>query len=313
MRAITNYKYGSADVLQQEDIPKPTPKDDEVLVKIHAVGINPLDWRRMSADPFLVRLGDGLFKPKNNILGADIAGTIEAIGKNVKQYEVGDEVFGDISYGGLAEFACTTEDRLALKPTNITFEEAAAIPVAAITSLQGLRDNGKIKAGQKVLINGASGGLGTYAVQLAKYYGAEVTAVSSAKNHDLVRSIGADEVIDYTQEDFTKNGKQYDLIYDAIGNVSVSGLKQSLQKDGIAVVAGFTTMGHLMAVGFGGKKVSMLSAKAKQSDLIFLADLMQKGKIKSVIDRLYSLNDTPEAMTYLQKGHARGKVVISMD
>lgn len=313
MRAITFYKYGSVDVLQQEDIPKPTPKDDEVLIKVKATGINPLDWRKMSADPFLVRLSDGLFKPKNNILGADIAGTIEAIGKDVKQYEVGDEVYGDIANGGLAEFACAKEDRIALKPTNVTFEAAAAVPVAAITSLQGLRDNGKIKPGQKVLINGASGGLGTYAVQIAKYYGAHVTAVCSTKNLDLVRSIGADEVIDYTKEDFTKNSIQYDLIYDAIGNIPIVGLKRCLNKDGVAVVAGFTTMGHLLAVGFGGKKISMLSAKIKQSDLIFLADLMQNCKVKSVIDRLYSLNDTPEAIAYLQKGHARGKVVIAMD
>lgn len=313
MRAITFYKYGSADVLQEVDLPKPEPKDNEVLIKIHAVGLNPLDWRKMSAEPFLVRLGEGLFKPKHNILGADVAGVVEAVGKDIKEYEVGDEVFGDISYGGLAEFVCTTEDKIALKPINVTFEEAAAVPVAATTSLQGLRDNGNIKVGQKVLINGASGGLGTYAVQIAKYYGAEVTAVSSAKNHKLVQSIGANELIDYTKEDFTKSGEQYDLIYDAIGNISVSGLKRSLRRNGLAVVAGFTTMGHLLAVGFGGKKISMLSAKAKQNDLIFLADLMQKGKVKSIIDRLYSLTDAPEAMAYLQKGHAKGKVVIAFE
>src|SRR5437588_11520260 len=256
MRAIVYHTYGSPDVLKLEEVQKPVPQDDEVLVKVHATSVNAGDWHLLRAKPFLMRLmGYGLLKPKNSILGSDIAGRVEAVGRNVTQFQQDDEVFGNIR-GGFAEYVCAREDALVLKPANLSFEEAAAVPMAAVTALQGLRDKGQIQPGQKVLIHGASGGVGTFAVQIAKSFGAEVTGVCSTRNLDMARSIGADQVIDYTQEDFTQNGQRYDLIFDAVGNRSVSDCKRALSPNGICAVAGFTTLSHLLQVLVLGSWVS---------------------------------------------------------
>lgn len=317
MKAITYTKYGSPDVLKLVELEKPIPKDNEVLVKIHAASANPLDWHIMRATPFLARFESGLFKPKNQRLGADLSGTIESIGANVKDFNIGDEVFGESSIGGLgsfAEYICVDENLLALKPATISFESAATAGVAAITALQGLRDKGQIKSGQRVLINGASGGVGTFAVQIAKSFGTEVTGVCSTRNLEMVRSIGADHVIDYTQEDFTKNGKKYDLIFDAVGNRSAGDLKRALTPNGIASIAGFTSLRRLFhTMIFGGKKVGMMNtAKSNKKDMNFLKELLESGKIVPVIDRAYSLSEVPDAIRYLEEGHARGKVVVKV-
>lgn len=315
MKAILFTEYGSADVLQFTDVEKPAPGDNEVLIKVYAASANPLDWHSMRGAPFIARLEFGLQKPKDPRLGADVAGCIEAVGKNVTQFQIGDEVFGDIFKGSFAEYACTSEKLLAAKPANTSFEAAAAVPVAALTALQGLRDKGQIRSGQKVLINGASGGVGTFAVQIAKSYGTEVTGVCSTRNLDLVRSIGAQHVIDYTKEDFTNNGQQYDLIFDTIGNLSVSGCQRALSPNGICAIAGFTTMFHLFQVMlFGGKKVGMMeTAKADKKDLLFIKELLETGKVVPVIDRTYKLNETAEAIRYLETSRARGKVVITVE
>ena len=317
VKAIVYTKYGSPDVLELKEVEKPTPKEDEVLVKIHAAAANPLDWHYMRATPFVMRFVSGLLKPKNKILGADIAGQVEAVGTNVKQFQAGDEVYGDISKRGFAEYVCVTEDKLVLKPANISFEAAAAVPVAGLTALQCLRDQGQIQPGQKVLINGASGGVGTFAVQIAKYFGAEVTGVCSTRNVDLVRSIGADQVIDYTQEDFTQNGRLYDLILDNVGNRSVSDIKRILAPNGTYLLNAYSPalMVRLMLKpGNGGLTMRNSDvAKANQSDLVFLKELLEAGKVVSVIDRVYPLSEVPEAIRYLEGGHARGKVVITVD
>lgn len=324
MKAIVYTKYGPPDVLHLQEVEKPTPKDNEILVKVHAVSVNALDWRTMRADPFLARFENGLLKPKVTILGADIAGQVEAVGKNVTRFQPGDEVFGSNfqrGLGGFAEYICMVEDALALKPTNLSFEAAATVPVAALTALQGLRDTGNIQSGQKVLINGASGGVGTFAVQIAKFYGAEVTGVCSTRNLEMVRSIGADYVIDYTQEDFTQNGQLYDLIYDAVGNYSVSAYGQSLRPRGTAVIAGFTNLAYLfqgllfggMVSKIQGKKIgSMGTVQPHQKDLMVIKELLESGKVVPVIDKCFPLSETAEAMAYLEKKHARGKVVITV-
>jgi NADPH:quinone reductase-like Zn-dependent oxidoreductase len=324
MKAIVYQKYGPPDVLELKEVEKPTPKDDELLIKVRAASANTADWRLLRADPFLVRLmGMGLLKPKNTILGADIAGRVEAVGRNVKQFQPGDEVFGDISgcgWGGFAEYVCARENALALKPARITFEEAAAVPLAAVTALQGLRDQGQIQAGQKVLINGASGGVGTFAVQIAKSFGAEVTAVCSTGKMDMVRSLGADHVIDYTQEDFTQNGQRYDLILAANGYHPISAYKRALTPQGIYVMAGGSgaqmfqalLLGPLMSIT-GGKKMRTVSAKPDQEDLTFIKELLEAGKVAPVIDRRYSLSEVADAIRYLEAGHARGKVVITVE
>src|SRR6058998_991457 len=246
MKAIFCTQYGSPDVLRLKEVEKPAPKEDEVLVRMHAASANPLDWHLMRGSPFLARLGGGLRRPKDPRLGVDIAGRVEAVGNNVTQFQPGNEVFGTVK-GGFAEYACAREDRLALKPANNSFEEAAAAPVVAFTALQGLRDKGKIQPGQKVLVNGASGGVGTFAVQIAKSFGTEVTGVCSTRNLDMVRSIGADHAIDYTKDDFTKSDERYDLIFDAIGNRSVPDLKRALTQDGICVILGFYGISRLLA------------------------------------------------------------------
>ncbi len=323
MKAIVIEKYGSPDVLQLKEVEKPTPEDNQVLVRVHAASANPLDWHTMRGAPFIARLmGTGFLKPKSSKLGADVAGRVEAVGKDVTEFNPGDEVFG-VCNGSFAEYACAREDRLALKPNNCSFEEAAAVPVAAITALQGLRDKGQIQPGQKVLVNGASGGVGTFAVQIAKSYGTKVTGVCSTRNLDMVRSIGADHVVDYTQEDFTKNEQQrYDLIYDAVGNRSVSDYKRALKPGGTCAVAGFSSMPRLFEHSVlgplrsktGNKKVGgMGMAKLNQKDLVILKELVETGKVKPVIDRRYPLSETADAIRYLEEGHARGKVVITVE
>jgi len=320
MNAIVYTKYGSPDVIHLEEVEKPTPKDDEVLIKIHAASVNAYDWHFLTADIFLIRfMGGGLLKPKDTRLGADVAGRIETVGKNVKQFQPGDEVFGMVK-GSFAEYACAPESSLALKPVNTSFDEAAAIPMAAITALQGLRDEGKIQAGQKVLINGASGGVGTFAVQIAKSFGAEVTAVCSARNLEQARAIGADHVIDYTKEDFTKNGQKYDLVFAANGYHPLSAYKRALTPKGIYIMAGGSMaqifqsmlMGSMMSET-GGRKMAGVSAKRNQNDLVFIKELFEAGKVKSIIDRRYPLSEAAEALRYLGEGHARSKVVISME
>ena len=317
MKAILFTKYGSPDVIQLTEVEKPTPKDHEVLVQIHAAGANPLDWHKMRADPFLVRLGDGLLKPKEPRLGADIAGVIEAVGSHVKEFQPGDEVFGEIGAGGFAEYVCVPAKSLVPKPSNVTFAEAAAVPVAALTALQGLRDTGKLQPGQKVLVNGASGGVGTFAVQMAKALGGEVTAVCSTRNVELVRSIGADHVIDYTQSDFTRTGQKYDLILDAVGNCSVRDYRQALTPQGRCAVAGFTTIARLAQVillgARGQQKISTFLAQPNQDDLLVIKELLESGKVVPVIDRTYPLAQTADAIRYLETSRARGKVVIVVE
>jgi NADPH:quinone reductase-like Zn-dependent oxidoreductase len=267
-------------------------------------------------------MGNGYRKPKNQKLGADIAGRVEAVGRNVTEFQPGDDVFGSVGAGGFAEYVCAREKYFVLKPDNSSFEQAAAAPVVGFTALQGLRDTGRIQPGQKVLINGAAGGVGTFAVQIAKSFGAEVTGVCSTRNLDMVRSIGADHVVDYTQEDFTKNGQHYDLIYDAVGNRSVIDYKRALKPEGICVIAGFTSFSRLfehLILGqllskIGSKKVLFMGvAKTDKQDLVFIRELLETGKIVPVIDKSYPLSETAEALRYLEKGHARGKVVITLE
>lgn len=323
MKAIVRRSYGSPDILELQEIPKPTPGDDQILIKVLAACVNAGDWHLLRADPFLIRLmGFGLLKPKNTSLGSDIAGRVEQVGGNVKQLQPGDEVFGDLSgsgFGAFAEYVCVPTDAVVPKPVNATFEEAAATPVAAVTALHALRDKGRIQAGQRVLINGASGGVGTFTVQIAKALGAEVTGVCSTRNLDLVRSIGADEVIDYTQEDFTGSGRQYDLIVDAAAFRSVADYVPALSPGGTYVMVGGAVARMFQAMALGpwvsmtsDKRVTSLISEPNKDDLTFVKSLIEAGKIKPVIDRRYSLSDVPDAIRYIEKGHARGKVVISM-
>ena len=322
MKAILVPKYGSPDVLQFTDVEKPVPNDDQVLVKIVAAAANPLDWHGMRGEPFLVRIGGEFRRPKDPRLGADIAGRVEAVGKNVTEFKPGDEVFGAVGVGGFAEYVCTREKNLALKPANVSFEQAAAAPVVGYTAVQGFRHAGGIRAGQGVLVNGAAGGIGTFAVQFAKSCGAEVTGVCSTRNLELVRSIGADHVVDYTREDFTRNGQQYDLIYDSIGNRSVFDYRRALKPEGKCVIAGFTSLpslfGHMLLGRLvskaGDKKIGMMGiSNANKEDLLMLKELLETGKVVPVIDRRYPLSETAEAIRYLETGHARGKVIIIVE
>ena len=315
MKAIVCTKYGPPDVLQLTEVAKPTPADDEVLIKLYAASVNPLDRYTMRGAP-LIRLIPGLRKPKDPRMGVDVAGRVEAMGRNVTQFKPGDQVFG-VCRGAFAEYACAMEDKLALKPANLSFEDAAAVPVAAITALQGLRDKGRIQPGHKVLVDGASGGVGTFAVQIAKSFGAEVTAVCSTRNLDTARSIGADHVIDYTREDFTKSGQRYDLILGANVHHSIFDYRRALSQDGIYVIVGgglariFQAMflGPLLSL-IGSKKTRFFIANINQKDLVFLKELLEGGKVVSVIDRRYPLSDAAEAIRYLEEGHAQGKVVL---
>ena len=325
MKAIVYTKYGPPDVLQLTEVEKPAPKDDQVLVKIHAASVNKADWYMMSGKPFMVRLDPGgLFEPKIKILGGDVAGRVEAVGKNVKQFQAGDGVFGDssdVGMGAFAEYVSVPENRLAQKPANLSFEETAAVPSAAVTALQGIRDAGEIQPGQRVLINGASGGVGTYAVQIAKSYETEVTAVCSTGKMDMVRSIGADHVIDYTKEDFTKNGQQYDLIVGVNGHNSLSEYKRALSPKGIYVCIGgpiphiFASMllGPLMSKKGGQQLKGMGSTRINQKDLVVMKELLEAGQVVPVIDRRFPLSETAEALRYFGEGHAKGKVVITVE
>jgi len=322
MKAIVCTKYGSPDVLKLKEIEKPTPKDNEALVKVHAASLNAADFETLRGT-WSVRLG-GPLKPMYKILGSDIAGRIEAVGRNVKQFSPGDEIWGDLSYpygfGAFAEYVCVPENALRLKPASMTFEDAAAVPTAAVVALQNLRDKRPIQPGQKVLINGAGGGVGTFAVQLAKYFGAEVTGVDSTRKLDMLRSIGADHVIDYTQEDFTKNGQHYDLILDVVVHRSIFDYKRALSPKGICVFVGgsmtrvFLNMllGSLISMT-GSKKMGLVMWKPnKKEDLDFLKELLEAGKVVPVIDRRYPLSEVAEALRYLEEGHAQGKIVITL-
>ena len=324
MKAIVYEEYGPPQVLQLREVEKPTPKDDQVLIKVHAAAVNYGDWAILRGKPFVVRLmSGGLLKPKHTILGADIAGRVEAVGRNVKQFQPGDEVFGDISasgFGGFAEYVSVPENALALKPANISFEEAAAVPMAGVVALQGLRDEGKIQPGQKVLIVGASGGNGTFAVQIAKSFGAEVTGVCSTRNVDMVRSIGADHVIDYTREDFTQSGQRYDLILAAGGYRSIFDYRRALSPKGTYVMAGgaMAQVYEAMILGpfismAGSKKMGNLAAMPNQDDLVFVKELLEAGKVVPVIDRRYPLSEVAEALRYYGEGHSQGKVVVTVD
>jgi NADPH:quinone reductase-like Zn-dependent oxidoreductase len=324
MKAIICTKYGSPDVLQLKEVATPAPRDDEVLIKIHTASVNARDWRFMRATPFFIRLmPGGLLRPKNKILGADLAGRVEAVGSNVRQFKPGDEVFGYLptatGRGTFAEYVCAKENAITLKPANLTFEQAAAVPVAAMTALQGLRDNGNIQLGQKVLIQGASGGVGTFAVQIAKSFGAEVTAVCSTRNLEMVRSLGADHVIDYQNEDFTQNGQQYDLILAVNGYHPLSDYLHALKPEGTYVVAGGSMLQLIQAAGkkkrnsnTGGQKTYIASLVQSQKDLNFIKELLESGKIIPVIDKCYPLSKVADALWYFEKVHPKGKVVISV-
>jgi len=312
MKAIVRHKYGSSEVLKFVESEKPAPKENQVLVKVRAASINSYDWRNMKAVPFLVRTNGGLLKPKDIRLGADIAGIVEAIGSKVSMFKPGDEVYGGVSMGGYAEYVCASEKSLALKPSNISFEEAAATPMAALTALQGLRDKGKIQPGQKVLVNGASGGVGTFAVQIAKNFGAEVTGVCSTRNLDMARSIGADHVIDYTKEDFSKNGQKYDLIFDVAANRSVFAYKRVLAPKGKYVLAGFSSMPQMIHILLLGPQVAkaenqeigmMGMASTNNADLTFISGLLESRKVVPVIDKTYPLNETAQALRHFEEEH----------
>ncbi len=319
MRAVTRTKYGSPDVLELRDIDIPVPKEDRLLVQIHAASVNPLDWHILRGDPFFLRfMGYGIIHPKQRILGADIAGRVEAVGANVTGFKVGDEVFGG-TLGGFAEYGCFPENKVALKPASITFAQAAAVPVAALTALQGLRDIGKLQAGQHLLVNGAAGGVGTFAVQIAKALGAEVTGVCSGGKLDIVRSIGADHVIDYTREDYTLSQTRYDLILDTAAYRSIRDALRVLKPTGKYVLVGGSMSRFAQSMwlkpfysGKNGKLVTGVMAEIRKQDLLFVKQLIEEGKIQPVIGRTYSLSEVPEAIRHVEEGHATGKVIIDM-
>ncbi len=320
MQAVVYRKYGPPDVLKLEEVEKPVPKDDEILIKIQAVSVNRSDWESLVGTPLYARFG-GILKPGHRILGSDIAGRVESAGKNHTQFQPGDEVFGDIlgHMGGFAEYVCVRGGALALKPASLTFEQAAAIPQAAVIALQGMRDKGQVQPGQKVLVNGAGGGAGTFAVQLAKYYGAEVTGVDHTAKLDFMRSLGADHVMDYTREDFTTTGNQYDLILDLVGYRSVSDYERALAPNGSYYFVGgsMATLLHILFIGprirrTTGKKIQILGVQPNQKDLVFIAELCETGKLIPVIDRMYPLSETAEALRYLGGGHTQGKIVITV-
>ena len=314
MKAIVYERYGSPDILELRDVEKPSVTDDGVLVRIRAASTNPYDWHFMRGKPLFTRLMFGLFRPKDHRLGADLAGEVEAVGKDVTRFRPGDSVFGE-GAGAFAEVACVPERWLARKPTNLTFEQAAAVPMAACTALQGLRDGGKIQAGQKVLFHGASGGVGTFAVQIAKSFGAEVTGVCSTKNVEMVKKIGADHVVDYTRDDFTRGETRYDLMLDTIGDRSLRACRRVLAQKAVYVFIG-GRMSHLastmLARPFVSQDVKAVVAKRSSADLEFLAGLIEAGKVAPVIDRTYPLSEVPAAIRYLEGGHARGKIVITV-
>ena len=321
MKAIIHHEYGSPDVLKLEEVEKPTPSGDEVLIKVHAVSINGSDWEGLRCKPLYARLG-GLRKPSDKILGSDIAGRVERVGKNIRQFQPGDEVFGEMPtyHGGFAEYVCVPEQALIQKPAGLTFEEAAAIPQGAVIALQGIHHKGQVQPGQRVLINGAGGSAGTFAVQLAKYYGAEVTGVDNTGKLEFLRSLGADHVIDYTRQDFTKNRNQYDLILDVIAYRSVFAYARALRRNGsyffvggsVAVLFQSLLLGPLIRRTME-KNVRLLMVQRNQTDLAFVTELCETGKIVPVIDKRYPLREVPEALRYVGEGRARGKVVIIVE
>jgi NADPH:quinone reductase-like Zn-dependent oxidoreductase len=322
MKAVVYRNYGPPDVLQCEDVEKPTPGDDEVLIRVRAAAANPMDYHFMTG-VYLMRLATGLRRPKPTRPGVDVAGEIDAVGKNVTRFQPGNPVFG-VARGTFAEYVCGSQDRLALKPANLTFEQAAAIPVAGATALQGLRDKGRIQPGQKLLINGASGGVGTFAVQIGKAFGAEVTGVCSTKNVGLVRSIGADHVVDYTADDFTRGAERYDLIVDCIGNRPLSALRRIMTDNGTLLPIGARASGRwvgplpqllklLVSSWFVSQKLVFFVARVNTDELTALKELIEANKVTPVIDRRYTLSQVPEAIRYLKEGHARGKVVIALE
>ncbi len=321
MKAVVYTEYGSPDVLQLKEVAKPVPGDDEVLIKIHAVSVNRSDWEGLIGKPLYARIG-GLLKPNRKILGSDIAGRVELTGRNVSQFQPGDEVFGDIldKMGGFAEYVCAREKELVLKPATIPFDEAAAIPQAAVIALQGIRDTGQLQAGRQVLINGAGGSTGSFAVQIAKLYGAEVTGVDNTGKLDFMRSLGADHVIDYTREDFTQNGKQYDLILDLVAYRSILAYPRALRPNGsyffvggsVAIIFQILLLGPWIRRGTG-KNLRLLVVKPNPKDLLFVAELCEAGKVVPMIDKRYPLIEVPEALRYLGEGRAKGKVIITVE
>ncbi len=321
MKAIVYTKYGPPEVLQLKEVERPTPTDDEVLIKVQAVSVNRSDWEGLTGKPLYARIG-GLLRPRHHILGSDIAGRVETVGRNIRRFQPGDEVFGDIlgRMGGFAEYVCARERALALKPAGMTFEEVAAIPQAAVIALQGIRDKGQVQPGQKVLINGAGGGAGTFAVQLAKLYGAEVTGVDNTGKLDFMSSLGADHVIDYTREDFTKNGRQYDMVLDVIAHRSVFAYERALRPDGSYFMIGgsVATLFQILLLGpwirrTTGKRIRMLVVQPNLKDMVYVTELCEAGKVVPVIDRRYPLSEVPEALRYLGEGHAKGKVVVTVE
>ncbi|MBT8088327.1 MAG: NAD(P)-dependent alcohol dehydrogenase [Gammaproteobacteria bacterium] len=323
MQAIVYRCYGSPDVLELAGVEKPVPGDDEVLVKVRAAAVNPYDWHFMRGSPYIMRLGSGIGAPDDSRMGADFAGTVEAVGDGVKKFKPGDAVFGGAT-GAFAEYVTVREDAaLALKPAAVTFEQAAAVPIAGLTALQALRDHGRLQRGQRVLINGASGGVGTFAVQIAKSYGAEVTGVCSTRNVDMVRSIGADHVVDYKQENYTESDEQYDLIIDMVGNHSLSANRKVLKPEGILVLVGGPKgdwfgplIGPLKAFlvsPFVSQDIGMMLGRLHRDDLSLVGHLIEVGTVSPVIDRLYSLSELPDAMRYSESGRARGKIVITVN
>ena len=322
MKAVTYRCYGPADVLEYGDVAKPEPKANEVLVKVRAAGVNPLDWHYMRGTPYIMRLGSGIGNPKDTRLGVDFAGKVEAVGADVSRFKVGDEVFGGAS-GAYAEYLAIAEDRgLALKPSNVSFEQAAAVPIAALTALQALRDKGKLQPGEKVLINGASGGVGTFAVQIAKSMGADVSGVCSTRNVEMVRSIGADHVFDYKKENYTESDNEFDLIVDMVGNHSLSANRSVLPADGRLVMVGgskgdwlgplMRPIGAMLQGPFVDQELVTLLARIRQSDLELIAEMMQSGAVTPVLDRSYPLGDVASAIRYSESGRARGKIIVSV-
>jgi NADPH:quinone reductase-like Zn-dependent oxidoreductase len=321
MQAFTSRTYGSANVMKLEELPKPEPKDNEVLIKVHAASVNAADWHTMRAEPFLVRLSDGFLKPKHIIMGADVAGVVEAVGKNITHFKPGDEIYGDLAgcgFGTFAEYVCAQENYIAPKPTNLSYEEAAAVPLAGTSALQGLKKAG-IQKGKTVLINGASGGVGTFAIQIAKSFETEVTAVCSTKNIEQARALGADHVIDYTKEDFTQSGKQYDVILAANGYHPLSHYKRALTPSGHYVMIGgaykqifgalFLGSFHSM---FGSKKMEFMIAHCTREDLLILKDLIETNRVKPIISHRYKFSELPTAVTQVYNGHTPGKVIINV-
>jgi NADPH:quinone reductase-like Zn-dependent oxidoreductase len=323
MKAAVYTRYGPPDVVQFADVERPSPNDNAVLIKVRAASVNPYDWHFMRGTPYGVRIVAGLRKPKVTRLGADVAGQVEAIGKNITEFKPGDQVFG-ICRGAFAEYACAPESSLVMKPDNVTLEQAACVPIAGFTALQGLRNKGRVQPGQRVLINGASGGVGTFAVQIAKSFGADVTGVCSTRNVDMVQSIGADRVVDYTREDFTKSGQRYDVFFDCIGQHSLSVCRRVLNPKGIYVGAGGPSdpwmirpmarlIKSLVLSALVSQKLGGVLAKANKEDLTILRELVQSGKVTPVIDRRYALSEVSEAIRYLEEGHARGKVIVVVE